>query len=241
MTCIICAKGADGHALIADKLVTTEDAVAILQSKIHIVWDKVVVAGAGTSLLQEKLTEGLQDSKIPDTKDPRKAVHLIEDTMRGIYDRYSPRLGTNYDLQVVAMGLEGFDKGDPYARLVHADGVAEWIESYKIIGHGAYYALPFMRLFYDPLLTAEELAVLGFFVISNIIGMGVDQTVGTDQLGPEMVILKTDGKPEFLNSQDARFASVRKSLEMLRYRFKLVKSIWGKLPQAYENVPPEVL
>ncbi len=239
MTCIICAKGADGDVIIADKLVT-DDEVATLQSKIHILWDKVVVAGAGTTLLQQKLSEGLQKSKMPDTTDPSQAVETVEDVMRSIYDRYSPRLGRYYDLEAIVMGLEGFGKGDPYARLVHADGTAEWIEDHKSIGHGSPYALPLMTLFYDRMLTAQELAVLGFFVIANIIMSRLDQTVGTDTLGPDMVILKTDGTPEFLNPQASDFSTAMNSLKGLRYRFKLVKSIWNAVPQAYENLPKEM-
>jgi 20S proteasome alpha/beta subunit len=203
-------------------------------SKFHILWDRVAIAGAGTSVLLDKFAEGIRDSQIPSTPDFEKIVQTIEDVVRTIHDRYEERLGLDYQLEALITGLDKFDKGDPYLRVVHSVGVTEHIENFAIIGHGAPYVAPFYRLFYDPMLTVNELAVLGYFAVSTIIWLGLDQSVGMNQLGPECVVLRANEQPLFLNPLDEEFKTARESLEQLKFRSKLVTSIWQKIPQAFE-------
>jgi hypothetical protein len=63
--------------------------------------------------------------------------------------------------------LEGFDKGDPYLRLIHQNGISEHVKQFAI-GHGADYIALLYRMLYDDMLNVSELAVLGYFCISAL-------------------------------------------------------------------------
>jgi len=195
LTCVIGATCAEGCVIISDTR-TMREFEANNESKIHVLWDRVALAGAGTTALLDDFASAIKDSKIPIAPSFGKTVQLIEDTMYALQERYQPRLGSDYDLQPIMMGLKDFDNGDPYLRLVHGHGFSEDIKEYAIIGHGAPYAASLFRLLYDNMLNVTEVAVLGFFTISAIISLGLDQTVGMTALGPEAIVLRANEKPE---------------------------------------------
>ena len=233
LTCVIGAKGADGSTIVADTRIMREYE-ATNESKFHILWDRVALAGAGTTALLDDFASAIKDSKIPIAPSFGKTVQLIEDTMYALQERYRPRLGSEYDLETIVMGLENFDKGDPYLRLVHGKGISEDIKDFAIIGHGAPYVATIFRLLYDPMLTAIELGVLGYFSIQSIVQLGLDQTVGVGPLGPETVVLATNGEPRFLNPLEKEFSKASESLRTLRFKLRLVDQVWTHVPQAYE-------
>jgi 20S proteasome alpha/beta subunit len=239
MTCVIGAKGADGSTIVADTRVMREFE-ATNESKFHILWNRAAIAGAGTTAILDKFAERLSKSAIPTVPDFQKVVDAVEDIAFDLRERYEPRIDKDYAFQALVMGLEGFDKGDPYVRLVHSQGMSEDVKDFAIIGHGAAYASSFFKLLYDPMLTAAELGVLGYFSISLIVDLGLDQTVGVSPLGPEVVILRTNEEPAFLSPTDSKFSMARTSLGSLRFRYKLVKQIWENLPQAFENMPSDL-
>jgi len=234
LTCVIGAKCAEGTVIVSDKRVMREFE-ANNESKIHKLWDRVVLAGAGSTALLDKFAEAISKSTIPTAPNFQRVVEIIEDVIYGIQTRYRPRIGEDYDLQSLIMGLQEFDRGEPYLRLIHETGISEDVKDYAIIGHGAPYVAPFFRLLYDPMLTVNETAVLGYFAISTIVYMGLDQTVGINELGPETIVLRADEEPVFLNPLDPQFMTARQSLKSLVFRYKLVKAVWNHLPQAYEN------
>jgi len=238
LTCVIGARGADGCAIVADTRAMREYEASNI-SKFHILWDRVAIAGAGTSVLLDKFAEGIQKSEIPSAPDFGKVVETIEDIVGEVSTRYQTRLGPDSGLEALIMGLENFDKGEPYLRIVYQQGITEDIGQFAIIGHGAPYAHPLYRLLYDPMLTANELAVLGYFVISTIVYLGLDQTVGMTQMGPECVILRANEEPKFLNPLDDEFKTARASLENLKFRANLITSIWQKIPMASSSIFPE--
>jgi hypothetical protein len=214
---------------------------ALNESKIHILWGKVVTAGAGNIAILDNFAAELSESKMPDTPDFGKVVKIIEDMAHGLQARYRPRLGSDYDFQAMVMGLQKFDSGDPYLRLVHGEGVSEDVENYAIIGHGAPYVAALFRLLYDNMLTVNELAVLGYFAISTIVHLGLDQTVGTGPFGPEAIVLRHGTIPAFLNAfEEKDFSATLRSLKGLQFRYALVKRVWSQMPQAYENVDPSL-
>lgn len=155
MTCVIGAKCAEGCVIVSDTRILREFE-AFNESKIHILWDKVVTAGAGNTAILDNFAAELSESKVPDTPDFGKVVKVIEDIAHGLQARYRPRLGSDYDFQAMVMGLQKFDSGDPYLRLVHGEGVSEDVENYAIIGHGAPYIAALFRLLYDNMLAVNE-------------------------------------------------------------------------------------
>lgn len=239
LTCVIGAKGADGSAIIADTRVLRNEYEANNESKISLLWQnppyRAVLAGAGPTALLDKLAERMRETPPPVNPTFRQIEETIEDTVRDLQLRYLPRLGEDARFDVIFMGLKNIDKGDPELRLVESNGLSEEIKSYAIVGHASEYASTIFRMQYDGMLTATELAVLGWFTIAGIIFMGLDETVGMSALGPQAVVLRTDEEPQFLNPLDDDFKTARESLGSSMFRTKLVTSIWRKIPQAYEG------
>lgn len=240
MTCVIGAKGADGSTIVADTRVMREFE-ATNESKFHILWNRAAIAGAGTTAILDKFAERLSRSTIPKGPVFQQVVETVEDIAFELRERYEPRITSDYNFEAIVMGLEGFDKGDPYLRLVHDTGLSEDIKDFALIGHGAAYVATIFKLLYDPMLTARELGILGYFAIQSIVQLGLDQTVGVSPLGPEVVILSPNGEPQFLNPLESEFAKARESLRDIRFRYKLVTQIWGNVPQAYETIDRSAL
>lgn len=239
MTCVIGAKCAEGCVIVSDTRVLREFE-ASNESKINLLWDKVVTVGEGNTAVLDNLAAELSKSELPSTPDFGKVVKIIEDIANNLQARYRPRIESDYEFQALVMGLQNFNNGDPYLRRVHGEGISEEVKNLAIIGHGAPYVAPLFNLLYDNMLSVNELAVLGYFAISSIVFLGLDQTVGFTQLGPEAVVLKSNEEPRFLNPLSKEFSTARSSLNSLQYRFKLIKSIWTEIPQAYENMDPSL-
>lgn len=235
MTCIIGAKCADGCVIIADTRVLREFRSSN-ESKISLLWDKVIVAGEGNTAVLDNFTEELSRVALPETPNFGKVAKTVEDVVQGLQARYRPRIAEEFEFRALVMGLQSFDAGDPNVRLVYSEGISEEVKDFVIIGHGAPNAVPLFRLLYDNMLTVNELAVLGFFTIAFVSFLGLDETVGFDKLGPEAVILKANEEPSFLNTLNPEFSTARQSLSSLAFRYKLVKSIWATIPQAFENL-----
>jgi hypothetical protein len=93
------------------------------------------------------------------------------------------------------------------------------------------------KLCYNGRLNVNELAVLGYFCIATLISLELDDSVGTRQLGPEAVVLKANEEPKILNRDqiDPEFKTARASSKSLKFRNKLMKSIWNDVPQAFKS------
>ena len=235
MTCVIGAKCAEGCVIISDTRILREFE-ATNESKINLLWEKVVSVGAGSTAMLDNFSTELAESEIPNEPNFTMIVKKIEDITHKLLARYRPRIGEDSDFEALVMGLKNFDTGDPYLRHVYSRGFSEEIKDFAIIGHGAPYTASFFKLLYDNMLSVNELAILGYFAISLTVGLGLDQSVGFGKLGPEVVLLKPDEKPQFLNPFNQDFNVVRGSLSNLNFRYKLIKSIWSKIPQAFENL-----
>ena len=125
--------------------------------------------------------------------------------------------------------------------LIHGDGISMKIKNFDIIGHGAPYVKVLFKLLYLPMLKVNELAVLRYFCIATLVSLKLDQTVGINQSGPEVVVLKTNEEPKFLNPQDYDFDTARTSLQCMKFGYKLVKSIWNQVPEAFKNIDSNLL
>jgi 20S proteasome alpha/beta subunit len=241
MTCVIAAKGADGSAIIADTRVLRNEYEANNESKISLIPEsppyRVAIAGAGATALLDKLAQQVRETQYPSPLTFRRLEESIEDITRGIYLRYLPSLGDDAKFGVVFMALKDLDKGDPELRLIEAEKpAAEEIKDWAIIGHASQYASSIFKMMYDPNLTAKELAVLGWFTITSIVYMGLDQTIGMNIYGPEAIIQKTNEEPQFLQAlDDDDFKTARESLANWEGPRKLVTSVWQRIPIAYEG------
>ncbi len=240
LTCVIGAKGADGSVVISDMRIMREYEASI-ESKIHKLWDRAILVGAGSTPLLDKLAEAIRASEMPAKRDASAIARFTEDIAYQIRSTYEPRMGVGYDFEAILMGLERFDKGDPFLRRILGVGISEDIKEYAIIGHGAPYAATLFRLLYDEMLTAEELGVLGSFVISLIARLNLDQTVGFGELGPDIVVLKPDQEPHWMNPSSQEFSVARESLRTLRFRYRLVRSVWPNIPVAFEQAGSDLL
>jgi 20S proteasome alpha/beta subunit len=146
-------------------------------------------------------------------------VCYYNDDVNNLRKDYAERID-KYALRTIFMGLE-FDK-KPYIQQIYDDGVSRNSERYCIIGHGAKYVKILFNLLYDKMLTVKELAVLGYFCIETLVSSELDQTVGTSQMGPDVMILKEKEEPKFLDPMDADFNTAKTSSQSLRFKYKLV-------------------
>lgn len=241
LTCVIGAKGADGSVVISDMRVTREDEVTH-ESKVHVLWDRAILVGAGSTPLLDKLADTLRASEVPATRDVTAIGKFAEDIADQMRRTYEARMGMAYDFEAILMGLEKFDKGDPYLKRILSSGLSEHINEYAVIGQGAPYAKTLFKLLYDEMLTAEELGVLGSFVVSLIVRLGLDLSVGFTEIGPDVVVLKPDEEPYWMSPMSAKeFSVARESLRTLRFRYRLVRSIWPHIPVAFEQAGSDLL
>jgi hypothetical protein len=68
------------------------------------------------------------------------------------------------------------------------------------------------KLFYHPMLKVSELAVLGYFCIATLISLRLTDYVGTDELGPDAIILNENGLKRLNRNQiDPDFKTARAS------------------------------
>jgi 20S proteasome alpha/beta subunit len=181
----------DGCVIVSDTRETRGYEI-IDESKIRVPRNKTVIAGAGVASVLDRLTESIPIS------DFRSVVKHIEDNICALRFRYESRLD-KFEFAAIFMGLHEFDKGDPYICLINDRGASIDINNFEVIGHGAQYAKVFFKMFYDKMLTVNELAVLGYFCIKWLSLSGLDQSVGTRQTGPEVVVLKANEEPKFLD------------------------------------------
>jgi 20S proteasome alpha/beta subunit len=239
LTCIIGARGADGCVIISDTR-QMEDNEAMNVSKVYPLWgNKAAMACAGDGRLIDKLRE-LVSGKPPTFPQPVKTVEDDVNELRKDYAERIVAVNNKYALRTIFMGLQEFDK-KPYIRLIYDDGVSRNIERYCIIGHGANYVKILFNLLYDKMLTVNELAVLGYFCIETLVSSELDQTVGTSQMGPDVMILKDKEEPKSLDPRGPDFNTAKISLQSLQFKYKLVKSIWNEIPQAFENADKNML
>jgi 20S proteasome alpha/beta subunit len=230
LTCIIGARGADGCIIISDTREISEYEVKDV-SKIRLLWDgKAAMACAGDARLSDKLIESLS------TPIPVFPLHeAIEDSV--LRKRYTERLESatgKYGLGIIFMGPQGLNNDDPYIHLIYGDGISKNIKDFEIIGHGSKFIKVLFKLLYDDKLNVNELAVLGYFCIESLISIGLDQTVGTGQLGPDIMVFKKNDRPNLLSLQVSDFDTARNSLKSRDFRYKLVKSVWNQIPQAFQ-------
>jgi 20S proteasome alpha/beta subunit len=232
LTCVIGARCADGCVIISDTRETIGSEGRDV-SKIRSLWNnKGAMACAGDAPLIDKIVETI--CRIPKNADYPKMVAEIKTNVRTVLnENQSTTIGNSF--KAIFIGLEEFDKGDPYIRLIDPRGFSTPIEKFEIIGHGTPYVIALFKLFYHPMLNVNELAVLGYFCIATLISLELDYSVGTGQLGPEVVVLKAHEQPEILNRDhlDPIFNTARTSSKSLEFRDKLVKSIWNKVPNAF--------
>lgn len=235
VTCIIGAYCAEGVVIVSDTRVMREYE-ATSETKLHRFFDESVVIGAaGSTSVSDYLVEDLNSNKpSSDLSSFNDITKNIEDSICKIKSRYLARMGRNgFEIEVLIGGLDSVDKGEPILKRTYQNGISENVTKFAIIGHGAPYATTLFGLMFDQMLTIRETALLGSFVISAIISLGYDQSVGVDNLGPEVVVIKTDEKPEFMDTSTKDFERTKNVAKSLNFKNQLVLSIWGYVPQAH--------
>ncbi len=236
LTCIIGANCAEATVIVADTRIL-RGYEATNESKIRLFWDdNVMTAGAGTVAVFDYVAQTIREKSLenPNPQSFGKVVEIVEDSITHVKSRYYPRMGENYDIELLCAGLDIVNSGEGHLKRIDKYGVSENVERFAIIGHGAQYAASLFGLMYDEMLTARETALLGSFVISTVIALDYDQSVGVKEFGPEVIILRDDEKPAFMNITESDFRNTNQTAKSLKFRNMLVKSIWNNnIPQAY--------
>jgi hypothetical protein len=91
--------------------------------------EKSQVAGSGIAQVADQFNHRLLRSGVPTAPDLNSVVETMEDPPYEVRLRYEPLFRTengasNYGFHALVMGLEKFDNGDPYVRLVSGEGIA---------------------------------------------------------------------------------------------------------------------
>lgn len=161
--------------MVADKRVLN-GLEAEEMEKMFILPNGAVVGAAGGKFLMDDF---LPQVKKVNAKDFDDLISKAEDIVRRLYKRYRPRFGYDWpSFGVLVMGLDKLSSGAPRIRLIEERGVSEEVESFQIVGHGAAYAQPFVRLIHEPEMTTVAMARGAFFAISMIESLELDESVG---------------------------------------------------------------
>jgi 20S proteasome alpha/beta subunit len=234
VTCIIGAYCAEGVVIVSDTRVMRE-LEATNETKLHRFCDESVVIGAaGSTPVSDYLVADLNNNKPLNVSSFNDVTKYVEDSICGIKSRYLARMGRDgFEIELLVGGLDGIDEGEPKIKRIYQNGTSENVAQFAIIGHGAPYATTLFGLMFDKMLTIRETALLGSFVISAIIALGYDQSVGVNNPGPEVVFIKDDEKPEYMDTSTKDFERTRSVAKSLGFKNKLVTSVWGDIPQAY--------
>jgi len=235
LTCIIGAKCAEATVLIADTRIL-RGYEATNESKVRLFWnDGVMTAAAGSVAVFDYVAQTIGEKSLenPNPQSFGKIVEVVEDSITHVKSRYLPRMGEDYDIELLCAGLEKVTSGEGHLKRIDKYGISENVERFAIIGHGAPYAASLFGLMYDEMLTTREIGLLGSFVISTVIALGYDQSVGVREFGPEVIALRDDEKPIFMNITENDFRNTNQIAKSLKFKNKLVKSIWNYVPQAY--------
>lgn len=199
LTCIVGLKSKDGVVLVSDRRVTTDLDVRDKQ-KIFLVFNKFAIAGSGHTFLIDYFIEDM--NKIENVKNFSEMVIKLEDVTSKLHRRYSKRLkmeGFYFPLQALLIGLSEHTSGQPRMRHFEGNGVSEEVDDFQVIGSGAPYALPFVKIIYDEKYSINQLSRIGYYAISTIINLELGTGVGGE---PDVIILKKDGVPRFLEDED---------------------------------------
>ena len=139
LTCVIGARGIDGCVIVSD---TREVAGSEHRdvSKIRNIWnDKGAIACAGEAPLIGNIVETING--ISKNADADKMVKdIIDENVRSVL-KTNPPVTTQFPpvpmekrFEAIFIGLQEFDKGESYIRMIHDEGFSTPIEKFEIIG-----------------------------------------------------------------------------------------------------------
>lgn len=188
-TCIIGAKCSDGVTIVADRRVmrgleaTNEDKLFILGRETD---PKVIVGASGLSGIMDRFIPMVMNSIVTvRAQSLWEIINEVEDNMKILSDRYGERFRSETSqekqeelISAFVCGLDSLVEGEAKIYHCYQNGFSEEIRQYDILGHGKPYALPFLKLLYDPQISTREMVDLSACVILNIEKLEVDQSVG---------------------------------------------------------------
>ena len=191
MTLLVGARCSDGVVLAADQKVV-RGGETDYRTKLHEVGG-VVLALEGLSGLGSDFIYALETEVggLPNGFDNLLDAKLImEDLVKGFYERYVDRIGDAAYFGAMIAGLREIHSGPAQLYYIHPQGYGEAVD-YRCSGHGAPYAHSTARYLINPDAPANLNAYRAAFVVSWV-AEDVDNTVGGL---PEVAILK-DGTPD---------------------------------------------
>lgn len=198
VTCIIAQKSRNGAVMVADRR-ALRGYEAREQDKIEVLPSGMVVGISGAGFLADKLLAKLR--KLPKRRDFDSALPPIEDIVGTLYKRYRPRFGySNWEgVSALVMARDRFHSGNPRVAFVMQEGVSEEVNDFEIIGHGAPYATPFIKMLYSNDAGLEQMWRGAFYSISLIEGLELDESVGGL---PSVVVLPRGSQPHIMTDED---------------------------------------
>jgi len=179
MTYILGARCKDGVVLIGDTKVTLEGGTDFDYSpKIFKDIHPVVVGSSGVAGLFDKFRRRVIKylaTHREEAGDIETFIEAVENITRELNDKYRTVLRGNYF--DVLIGILTQDIG-AYLQYINPIGFAEVVRKYKVIGHGEPYGSIFLKQLWNPDMTMEQTAELGYFIIRQIEKLELNGSVG---------------------------------------------------------------
>jgi len=178
LTYILGARCKDGVVLIGDRKVTLEGGTDFEYSdKIFMDIPPIIVGSSGVAGLFDKFRRRVARylmSHREEASDIENFIEAIENITRELNDRYRTILRGNYfDVLIGILAQDG-----AFLQYINPIGFAEVVRKYKVIGHGEPYGSIFLKKLWNPDMTMEQTAELGYFIIRHIEKLELDGSVG---------------------------------------------------------------
>ncbi len=176
MTLVIGIKCVDSVILAGDRKVMRETE-CLEEKKIVSPFENFVLGYSGHTVYMDYLISRISDySNIPNEKKAWKDFcNFLEDSTYELNKKYESRMN---NLSFDTLFSVKLRTNSAYLFHLHIGGYRQKVKNFDIIGHGAPYALPFLRAVYSPEITMDQVIKLCIFILKLIDKCDVDTTVG---------------------------------------------------------------
>lgn len=185
MTFILGSKCSDGVVLVADRKITLTDDTGMYfdyRDKLFAVLRHVMFGSSGSTGNYEQFRGRIRNHISTNTVSVNDIILVLSDHVYTLNERYKYRNETVFDILV---GISYPDR-DSTLTYINAYGLPNTIPKYQAIGIGARYAKAFLERAWNPEMTTEQVAEVGYFIIKYVEKFRLDLSVGLDSNRPQV-------------------------------------------------------
>lgn len=210
MTLILGAVCSDGVCIVADKKFTTKhNTIAGYGDKIFGEIENVVFGASGYRRLFEEfkiqIRKDLHDGKI--SRDD-----VIPQLAAKVYEINQTSKDTRTDIFDVVVSRQYPNEKESTLSYIDPDGMIIPVITRIPTGSGNPHARYFLKRLYQKEMTMKEFAILSWFIIKYIEDNQLDETVGVDNLEPQIYYVEHKGKID-RNPNPAELKEIKKAVD----------------------------